>query len=96
MSERIAHGEMECGVASPARVEEGPSGLVLGRIVGFHAKVETEQKVGEIHAEPNAVGQSYLLPEGVEPEHTSGLVFVIVNGPDVAGINEGCALEHPE
>ena len=38
----------------------------------------------------------HLLIERFETEKSSGLVGIVLYGPDVAGIDEHCALEHPE
>lgn len=94
--ERITHGEVERAVAPPAWVDEGPGLGSLGRIVGLHAQVEAEQEVGEVHAQTEAVAGRYLLVERIEVEHSSGLVLVVVDRPDVTGVYECSEFEHPE
>ncbi len=87
---------MKIGVAAPFGMDKRPFFLVHGGVVGFEPQVEAKQEIGEVHAQADAVGSGYLLVESVETEHASGLVFVVVYGPDVSGIDEYGSFEHPE
>ena len=87
-SEGISHREVEIGVAAPARVDDGPGLLIGSGVVGFHAQVETQQEVGEVHAQAGSVGRGDLLVEPVETKHAAGLRGVVADGPDVACIHE--------
>lgn len=95
-SEGVANGEMECCVASPSGMYDWPMLLIACGIVGFQAEVESEQEVGEVHAQSDAIACGYLSPEGVEMEHSSGLIFVVMYCPDVSGVGKQCAFKHPE
>ena len=64
--------------------------------MSLYAKVETQQKVREVHAESHAVCHGYLFPEGVEPEHAAGLVLIVVDGPDVSGVYKHGSFKYPE
>ena len=64
--------------------------------MSLHTKVETQQEVGEIQANAQAIAQSYLLVELIELEHTAGLVLVFFYCPYIAGIDECAQLNHPK
>ena len=87
---------MHCCVSVPVEMENWPSLLPLGRIVGFDAEIKAQKEIIEVHAQAKPVGACYLFPEGVEVEHASWLIFVTVDGPYVASINECAPLKHPE
>lgn len=94
--ERISHSKVESGVSTPFGAEYGPSFLIVSRIMGFHTKVKAQQEVSEVHAQTYAVSGSNFFVETIEMEHAAGLVGIVVDGPDIAGINEQGAFEHPE
>lgn len=87
---------MEGSVAVPIRMNKWPGLLVPSGVVGFEAKVEAEQEVGEIHAQAQAVGGCYLFVKFVELEHTAGLRGIVADGPDIARIDEDTDFEHPK
>lgn len=96
MLERITHREMEVGVAAPFRVNNRPRLLIHGRIMGLEPEVKPQQEICEVHADAEAIGGRYLLVEAVELKHTPGLVRIIMNGPNIAGVDENGPLEYPE
>lgn len=95
-SERIAHGEVECRVAVPVGMYQRPRLLSACGVVGLEPEVEAQQEVGEIHAQADSVGGGYLFVERFQAEHSSRLVGIILDGPDVARVDEDRPLEDPE
>lgn len=94
--EGIADGEVEGGVALPVGVDERPWNLSLGRVVGFHAQVESQKKIVEVKAQSKTIGGRNLLIEFIELEHSSRLVGIVADGPDVAGVDKCTEFEYPE
>ena len=64
--------------------------------MGLHAKVETQQKVCEVHADAKAVSRRYLLVELIEAELAPGLVHIVFDCPYISGIDKQSALKNPE
>ena len=72
-----------------------PAVVVCGRD-GFHPGVESEYEVSEVQSQTDAVSYGDLFVEAVEAELSSRLALVVAHGPDVSGIDEGCAVEFTE
>ena len=96
VSERITYREMEFAVTLEAGVQQGPVLLAACRIVCFHAHIDTHQEILEIQADAGTVGRSNLLVELVELEHAARLVFIVLDGPDVARIHKKAQFNNPE
>ena len=73
-----------------------PALLIHGRVVRFHAEVETQQEVCEIESYAEAVGRRNLLIEGIEAEQTAGLVLIVADSPHITGIDKYSTLDNPE
>ena len=68
----------------------------VSRIDGLHAKVETHNKIIKVQAYAKTVCHGYLLVELVYLELSPGLVGIVFESPDVAGIYEEGGIELPE
>ena len=79
---------MEICVAAPFRMYDRPSFLASGRVVCFQTEIESQQEVGEVHAQPHSVGCGDLFVEFIEFEFAARLILVVAYGPYVAGIDE--------
>ena len=86
----VAHSKVEREVAPEVGVDEGIVFLAVpvGRIDGFHAGIEAQDEVVEVETQAQSVGDGNLLVEAVETEGSSRLLFVVADGPDVAGVDE--------
>ena len=87
---------MEGGVASPPWMDYRPVLLTHRRIVGFQAKVKSEQEIREVKSETGSIACSYLAPECGEMKHSSGLVLIVVDSPDITRVGKYRSLKHPE
>lgn len=87
---------MESGVAVPIEMGYGPLLLIDGGVVRFETEVESQQEVCEVESNAKAVGCGNLFVELIEFEHAAGLVGIVVDCPDVSGIDKQGPFEHPE
>ena len=89
---------MEGEVALELRMRDGemPVLVGIGGMDGFHAGVEPKDEVVEVEAKAEAIRDGNLPPELVEAELAAGLVVIVANSPDVAGIDEEGTIEFPE
>ena len=77
-------------------MNQGPRLLACGRIVSLHTHVETEEEIIEIQTYAKAVGSGQLLVETIEMKHAARLVLVVMDCPDISGVNEKSRLDYPE
>jgi len=92
----IADREMEGMVTTPFRMDERPRLRSPRRIMGLHTHVETEQEVSEVESKTETVGSGYLFIERIEMEHSSGLIGIIVDRPDIAGVDKESEFKQPK
>ena len=64
--------------------------------MGFHSHVEANEEIGEIHAQAKPVARRQLFIELVELEHSTWLILIFLDCPDVAHVDKSAQLEHPE
>ena len=95
-SERVTHREVEFAVTLEAGVQQWPVFLPAGGVVGLHAHIDTHKKILEVQADAGAIGGSDLLIELVELENAARLVLIVLDGPDVARVQEEAQLHYPE
>ena len=89
--------EMECEVAAKVWMyERVVVSACICRVDSLHASVETQHEEVECHTKSNAITCGYLLVEFSKLEHTSRLVGVVADGPDVSGVNKQRAGKFPE
>ena len=69
---------------------------LIARIDSLHAKVETQDKIAEIHPQAYAIGYCHLLPQAGDFELTARLVSIVTKSPYITGINEEGTLELPK
>ena len=87
---------MELAVTFELGMQQGPMLLAAGRIVCFHAHIHTHEEILEIQTDAGAIGCRNLLIEFVELEHTALLHIIVLDGPDVTGIEEKTEFDDPE
>ena len=68
----------------------------VGRVDSLHAYIEADDDEAHVEAHAGSIGYSNLAPEVVGEELPARLVVVVVDGPDVAGIDKEGAVEFPE
>ncbi len=56
--------------------------------MSFHSKVEPEKEICEIKSQSQPVGSCQLFIKRIKMKHSSGLVGIIVDCPDIAGIDK--------
>ena len=69
---------------------------LVSRIDGFHAHIETQDEIVEIHTESQAIAYGYLFPELVDLELSSGLVLIVSQCPDVSRIDKQSPVHFPK
>ena len=96
--ERQTHGEVEREVAAEGRVHDGVmfAACLIGRVDGFHACVETQDKIVEVKTKAETVSHGYLLVKLVEAKLSARLLGVRAKGPNVACVYEEGAVKLPE
>ena len=67
-----------------------------GGVDSLHASVETQDEVVEIESESQSLTDGNLTVEFVPSEHSAGLVGIILDVPDVSGVDERRSLKFPE
>ena len=87
---------MEFAVALKVGAKQWPVFLSGSGVVCLHTHIETHEEIGKIHAKSQSIGKGDLLVEFVEAEHPTRLVGIVADSPNVAGIHESGAFEHPE
>ena len=95
--ERQSHSEVEGKVAVEVVVEDRVVvSAFVGRIDGFHTRIEADDEKVGIHAEADAVAHGDLFPEPAKLEFTLRLILVGTDGPDITCIDKGGSTEFPE
>ena len=87
---------MEGRVAMPSRMENRPVLLAESRIMSLHAEIEPQKEIIEVKTYGKPVGRGKLLVKFAKLEETVRLVGIILDGPDVAYVEKGAKLHHPE
>ncbi len=97
-SEGQTDSEMDGKVALETRMDDGEmvASVGVGRVDGLHARIEAEDEIVEVETDAQPVGHGYLTPELIEAELPTGLVGIVAEGPDVAGIDKGGTIDFPE
>ena len=72
------------------------SSVKFGGVHRLHAAVEAQDEIVKVQAKPQAVGDGNLSVERVPVEESVLHAGVGASVPDVARVNEECAVEFPE
>ena len=70
--------------------------IIVCGVDGFHAHVESQNKIVEIQPDSPTVCNGYLFVEFVDVEFPARLVSIVTNGPYITCINKCRAVEFPE
>ena len=84
-------------VTAKVRMQDSPfPSATFLRVIGFHTGIETDQEEIEIEAETSSIRDGNLFVETGKIEVTVRTALILMESPDITGINKGRHLEFPK